>query len=109
MFGMELMEVICERSNLRAALQRVRGNQGSPGVDGMTVDELPAYLKAYWPEIEASLLEGCYQPRPVRRVEIPKRGSAEKRKLGIPLCAGSIYPAGGHASLAARVGPDLFR
>ena len=84
MFGMELMEVICERGNLRAALQRVRGNQGSPGVDGMTVDELPGYLKAYWPEIKASLLEGCYQPRPVRRVEIPKRGSAEKRKLGIP-------------------------
>ena len=84
MFGMELMEEICERSNLKAALQRVRRNQGSPGVDGMAVDALPAYLRAHWPAIKASLLAGCYQPRPVRRVEIPKPGRTEKRKLGIP-------------------------
>jgi len=84
MFGKELMEAICERNNLKAALRRVRSNKGSPGVDGMTVDELPDHLKAHWLAIKARLLEGCYQPQPVRRVEIPKPGSTERRKLGIP-------------------------
>ena len=84
MFGKQLMEDICERNNLRAALKRVRRNQGSPGVDGMTVDELPEYLKTHWLAIKASLQEGRYQPQAVRRVEIPKPGSTEKRKLGIP-------------------------
>lgn len=84
MFGKQLMEVICERNNLKAALQRVRRNKGSPGVDGMTVDELPDYLKTHWPAIKASLQEGRYQPQAVRRVEIPKPGGTEKRKLGIP-------------------------
>ena len=84
MFGKQLMEDICERNNLKAALKRVRRNQGSPGVDGMTVDELPDYLKTHWLAIKASLQEGRYQPQAVRRVEIPKPGSTEKRKLGIP-------------------------
>ncbi len=84
MFGKDLMETICERNNLKAALQRVRRNKGSPGVDGMTVDELLDYLKVHWLAIKARLLEGRYRPQPVRRVEIPKAGSTEKRKLGIP-------------------------
>lgn len=84
MFGKQLMEEICERNNLKAALQRVRRNKGSPGVDGMTVDELPDYLKTHWLAIKASLQEGRYQPQAVRRVEIAKPGSTEKRKLGIP-------------------------
>ena len=84
MFGKQLMEDIGERNNLKAALKRVRRNKGSPGVDGMTVDELPAYLKTHWLAIKASLQEGRYQPQAVRRVEIPKPGSTEKRKLGIP-------------------------
>ena len=84
MFGKQLIEDIGERNNLKAALKRVRRNKGSPGVDGMTVDELPAYLKTHWLAIKASLQEGRYQPQAVRRVEIPKPGSTEKRKLGIP-------------------------
>ena len=84
MFGEQLMEDICERNNLKAALKRVRRNKGSPGVDGMTVDELPEYLKTHCLVIKASLQEGRYQPQAVRRVEIPKPGSTEKRKLGIP-------------------------
>jgi RNA-directed DNA polymerase len=39
-----LMEVICERENLLKALKRVKSNYGAPGVDGMTVGELPRYL-----------------------------------------------------------------
>jgi RNA-directed DNA polymerase len=84
MFGEDLMEEVCERSNLRAALRRVRANRGSSGVDGMTVDELPGYLKANWPLIKELLLKGEYRPQPVKRVEIPKPGRKEKRKLGIP-------------------------
>jgi len=68
MFNEQLMEEICEQNNLKAALKRVRGNQGSPGVDGMTVDELPNYLSAHWLAIKARLLEGHYQPQSVRRV-----------------------------------------
>ena len=85
MFGADLMEVICNRDNLRAALKRVRRNKGSPGADGMGVDELAGYLRTHWPWIKEALLKGEYIPRPVKRVEIPKPGKRkEKRKLGIP-------------------------
>ena len=78
-----LMEEVVERGNLERALKRVKANKGSPGVDGMTVEELPAYLKANWEGLRAQLLEGRYQPQPVRQREIPKRGGGV-RKLGIP-------------------------
>jgi RNA-directed DNA polymerase len=78
-----LMEDICQRENLKAALKRVQSNKGSPGVDGMTVGELGGYLKEQWPAIREQLLSGTYRPQPVRRVEIPKPGGG-MRKLGIP-------------------------
>lgn len=78
-----LMEQICQRENLRKALQRVRQNKGSPGIDGMTVNKLPGYLKQHWPEIREQLLAGAYSPKPVKRVEIPKSDGGI-RKLGIP-------------------------
>lgn len=84
MFGENLMEEMCERGNMRAALQRVRANQGSPGIDNMRVDELPNFLKAHWLAIKGQLLQGIYQPQAIKRVEIPKPGSQEQRKLGIP-------------------------
>jgi len=79
-----LMEEVCEQENVKQALQRVKANKGSPGVDGMTVDELPAYLKQHGPEIGEQLRKGTYQPQPVRRVEIPKPDGQGVRKLGIP-------------------------
>jgi RNA-directed DNA polymerase len=78
-----LMEEVCARENLKQAFRRVRGNKGSAGVDGMTVEQLPAYLKAQWPAIRDQLLRGTYRPQPVRRVEIPKPDGGV-RKLGIP-------------------------
>lgn len=78
-----LTEWVIERGNAKAALKRVRQNKGSPGVDGMTVDELPKYLVENWETIRAQLLAGTYQPKPVREVEIPKSGGG-MRKLGIP-------------------------
>jgi RNA-directed DNA polymerase len=77
------MERVVERSNLLAALRRVRSNGGSPGVDGMTVEALPHYLRRKWPKIREQLLSGTYRPHPVRRVKIPKPGGGV-RKLGIP-------------------------
>jgi RNA-directed DNA polymerase len=79
-----LMEEVCERENLKEALRRVKANKGSPGVDGMTIDEITDYLKQHWPAIREQLLSGTYEPKPVRRVEIPKPDGAGVRKLGIP-------------------------
>ena len=76
--------VPCERENLRAALKQVRGNKGSPGIDGMTVDQLPDHLKQHWPTIRDQLLSGAYKPQAVRRVEIEKQDGSGMRKLGIP-------------------------
>jgi RNA-directed DNA polymerase len=78
-----LMEEVCERENRRKALKRVRANQGSPGIDGMTVDELPEYLEQHWPAIRERLMSGTYQPEPVLRVEMDKPDGGV-RKLGIP-------------------------
>src|SRR5262250_3424766 len=78
-----LMEEVCERENLKEALRRVKANQGSPGVDGMTVGGITDYLKQHWPTIRERLLNGTYEPQPVRRVEIPKPDGGI-RKLGIP-------------------------
>lgn len=78
-----LMEEICNPTSLREALQRVKANKGSPGVDGMTVQELPGYLKEHWPSLREELLSGTYTPQPVRRVEIEKPDGGV-RKLGIP-------------------------
>jgi len=78
-----LMEEVCEWENCKQALQRVKANKGSPGVDGMTVEQLPGYLKQHGLEIGEQLRNGTYRPQPVKRVEIPKPDGGV-RKLGIP-------------------------
>ena len=78
-----VMEEVCERGNLKAALRQVKANKGSPGVDGMTVGGITDYLKQHWPAIREQLLRGTYQPQAVRRVEISKPDGGV-RKLGIP-------------------------
>jgi RNA-directed DNA polymerase len=78
-----LMEEVCARDNLKEALRRVQANKGAAGVDGMTVDAFPDHLRQHWPAIRAHLLQGTYEPKPVRRVEIPKPDGGV-RKLGIP-------------------------
>jgi len=78
-----LMEEVCERENLKEALRQVKANKGSSGVDGMTVMALTDYLRRHWPAIREQPLNGTYEPKPVRRVEIPKPDGGV-RKLGIP-------------------------
>ena len=79
----QLMEEVCGRENCLRALRRVKANKGSPGIDGMRVQELPGYLKQHWPALREQLLRGRYRPQPVRRVEIAKPDGGV-RKLGIP-------------------------
>jgi RNA-directed DNA polymerase len=78
-----LMEEVVRRENLLAAHARVVTNGGAPGVDGMTVEALMEHCREHWPRIRKELLNGTYEPQPVRRVEIPKPGGGV-RTLGIP-------------------------
>jgi RNA-directed DNA polymerase len=77
------MERVVAGGHVKAGVKRVKQNKGSPGAEGMTVEELPTYLAEHGAAIRAQLLDGKYQPKPVRRQEIPKRGGGV-RELGIP-------------------------
>jgi RNA-directed DNA polymerase len=79
-----LMERILERDNVKRAWERVKFNKGAPGSDGMSLEDFPAYAREHWSEIRQSLMDGSYQPRPVRRVVIPKPHGKGERKLGVP-------------------------
>src|SRR4029453_15320126 len=79
----QLTEEVCDRENLVRAWKRVRQNKGSPGVDGMTIGDARDYLREHWPSIRSQLLEGTYQPQPVKRVVIPKPDGGI-RTLGVP-------------------------
>jgi group II intron reverse transcriptase/maturase len=77
------MELVVRRENLKRALKRVKQNKGCPGIDGMSLDELPGYLNQEWSRIREELLVGSYEPSPVQRQLIDKTGGG-KRELGIP-------------------------
>ena len=79
----DLIERMLERGNLLKALQAVEANRGAAGVDGMEVEQLRRHLREHWAEIKEQILKGSYEPRPVRRVDIPKPGGGT-RMLGIP-------------------------
>ena len=97
----QIMEEVCQPKNLLKALRRVKKNQGCPGVDGMTVKELPEYLQANWTRIRKQLLEGTYKPQPVRRGEIPKPDGG-KRQLGIPTVMDRLIQQALHQALQKR-------
>ena len=79
----DLMEAVLSPANLHRAWRRVKSNRGAPGIDGLRIEDFPAYAHEQWPAIRQSLNDGRYQPQPVRRVTIPKNGGGE-RALGIP-------------------------
>src|SRR5271155_1266696 len=101
-----LMEVVCDRENLQSAWKRVRRNQGSPGVDGMTIDDATGYLREHWPSIRSQLLDGTYQPKPVKRVEIPKPDGGV-RKLGVPCVGDRLLQQAGLQVLQERWDPTF--
>ena len=78
-----MIEQILAPENLRRAWQRVKSNAGAPGIDGMTVQEFPAFSREHWPRIRSALMDGTYRPAPVRRVFIPKP-DGRQRPLGVP-------------------------
>ncbi len=78
----QLVEELCEGENCKQALKRVKANQGSPGMDRMTVQQLPDYLKPHWPAIREQLRSGTYQPQPVNRVEITKPTRSQLQGCG---------------------------
>src|SRR5882762_10926312 len=94
-----IMEEVCERANLKEALRQVRSNKGSAGVDWMTVDQLGDYLKQHWPVIREQLLNGTYEPKPVRRVEIPKPDGGVRK----PSLSQGMVDAGA----PDQAGPDI--
>lgn len=79
----ELLEKILSKDNMNLAYKRVKANKGASGIDGRTVDELLQYLKENGEQIKEEIRKGVYNPKAVRRVEIPK-ADGSKRKLGIP-------------------------
>ena len=78
------MARILTSENLRKAWRQVKANQGAPGVEGMTIEDFPAFAREHWPSIRQALREETYQPSPVRRTQIPKPQGKGKRLLGIP-------------------------
>ncbi len=78
-----MLEQVLDMRNIERALKQVKGNKGAAGVDGMQTEELEAYLNDNWQNLRTSILEGNYNPSPVRKVEIPKPQGG-KRMLGIP-------------------------
>ena len=97
--GEDLWKQIFSRGNLFAALERVRKNGGAPGIDGMTVEELPDHLRKHWEGIRAKLDRGSYVPSPVKRVEIPKPNGGV-RKLGIPTVLDRMIQQAIHQTLS---------
>ena len=82
-----LMELIVSPRNLQRAWRQVKGNRGAPGPDGMTIAEFEDWAHENWAMVRQQLLEGTYQPQPVRRKTIPKPGGKGERLLGIPTLA----------------------
>jgi len=80
----DLLERMLAPENLRKAWRQVKANHGAPGVDGMTIEDFPAFAREHWPSIRQAIRDETYQPAPVRRVEIPKRQGQGTRMLGIP-------------------------
>jgi RNA-directed DNA polymerase len=80
----DLMAQVVDPANLRRAWKQVKANQGAPGIDGIPLEDFPAFAREHWPTVRQARLDGSYQPAPVRRVAIPKPGGRGERQLGIP-------------------------
>jgi RNA-directed DNA polymerase len=78
-----MIEQVLDPENLAAAWKRVKANKGAPGIDGMTIEDFPAFAREHWPRIARALMEGTYCPASVRRVWIAKPDGS-KRPLGVP-------------------------
>jgi RNA-directed DNA polymerase len=97
-----LVDKVYSRTNLRLAWERVRANQGTGGTDGISIEDFEANLEINLDRLHQELRDGTYQPQPVRRIEIPKRGAPGKtRPLGIP----SVYDRVCQQAMVNRLEP----
>ena len=78
-----LFSLVLDGANMNLAWKQVKANKGAPGIDGMTIDEFPAFAREHWERIRSQLSAGTYRPAPVRRVFIPKPDGSQ-RPLGVP-------------------------
>ena len=101
----QLLAAVVERKNMWLALKQVEQNKGAAGVDEMTVEQMRAYLREYWPRIKEELLSGNYQPQPVLKVEIPKPGGKGMRMLGIPTVVDRLLQQALHQVLSPLFEP----
>jgi group II intron reverse transcriptase/maturase len=101
-----LMESVVSRPNMQRAYDRVLRNKGAAGVDGLSVSELGDLLRQHWPTIKAKLLEGSYQPQPVRQVSIPKPQGGV-RQLGIPTVLDRLIQQALHQCLSPLFEPTF--
>jgi len=100
------MERVVERWNMQSAYRRVKQNNGAPGVDGMRVDQLGDFLRTAWPKIKERLVEGNCEPKPVRRVQIPK-ANVGLRPLGIPTVVDRLIQQALHQVLSPIFEPEF--
>lgn len=103
---MSLMLAVLEPQNMHQAYQRVTRNKSAAWVDGMTVKQLKSHLKHNWPRLRQQLLEGTYQPQPVRKVEIPKADGG-KRMLGFPTVTDRLIQQAIHQVLSNQYDPHF--
>ncbi len=103
----DLMAQVLDRANVQRAWRRVKANRGAPGIDGMTLDTFPAHVRSHWPAIRQALLEGTYQPSPVRRVSIPKPAGRGERLLGIPTVVDRVITQAIQQVLTPIFDPDF--
>ena len=101
-----LMLEVVDHRNIERAARKVKSNRGAPGIDGMKVDELDGWLRERWPVVREQLLAGDYEPSPVRRVSIPKRGGGE-RMLGIPTVSDRLVQQALLQVLQAQIDPTF--
>ena len=79
-----LIDKVHSERTLSLAWQKVRSNAGACGVDGITIEAFAKDSERRLLAVNEHLKRGIYQPKPVKRVRIPKPGSKETRPLGIP-------------------------
>lgn len=94
-------------SNIGRALEAVIRNKGSPGIDGISTEEIKEVMQKQWPQIKQAILDGKYRPSPVRRVGIPKPDGSGVRQLGIPTVMDRVIQQALHQELGPVFDPTF--
>jgi RNA-directed DNA polymerase len=103
----DLMERVLASENLRKAWRQVKANHGAPGVDGVTIEDFPAFAREHWPSMRQALQDETYQLSPVRRTESPQRHGQGKRMLGIPTVMDRVIQQASAQGLGPLFDPDF--